>query len=114
MATVGNTTGARACAPDSESSDPVILLLELRERQLEAWRALPEHADGLRNPVADMSWGATDAVLAQVSPVTAAGATMALRHLFGCLRRDNRSADSEYPLRLAERALSALERIALA
>ena len=114
MADVGDTTGARVCAPDSEVPDPVILLLELRQRQLEAWRAMPAHADELRNPVADMSWGATDALLARLGPATAAGAVMALRHLFQCLRRDHLSADTEYPLPLAERALSTLERLVAA
>jgi len=39
---------------------------------------------------------------------------MALRHLFQCLRRDHLSADTEYPLPLAERALSTLERLVAA
>ncbi|MEI7606112.1 MAG: hypothetical protein WCJ64_01885 [Rhodospirillaceae bacterium] len=109
MANPVDTTGARACASLLDTPDPVVLLLELRQRQLEAWRALPESADALRNPVADISWGAIGALLAQLRPTTAAGAVLALRHLFQCLRHDQLSADSDYPLPLAERALTTLE-----
>jgi len=117
MATVGDTTGARSCAPiqthssEQDDPDPVALLLEVWARQVEAWRALPEHADDLRNPVADMSWGATSEVVGRLRPTTAAGALSAVRYLLRCLRRDSPSADRDYPLPLAERALDTLERL---
>lgn len=113
MADPVGTTGAHPCAPLSEhfeDPDPVVLLLEARRRQLEAWRALPESADDVRNPVADMSWGATGALLGQIRPTTVAGALIALRHVVDRLRRDQPSADLDYPVPLAERALLTLER----
>jgi hypothetical protein len=91
----------------------VVLLLEVRQRQLEAWRALPEGADSLRNPVADMSWGATGVLLGKLRPTTVAGAMLALRHVVDRLRRDH-PADSDYPLPLAEHALSTLEQLTVA
>ena len=117
MADPVGTTGARPCASLSESSnnpDPVVLLLEVWQRQLEAWRALPESADSLRNPVADMSWGATGALLAKLRPTTVAGALLALRHVVACLRRDNPLADSDHPIPLAEHAITALEHLTAA
>ena len=113
MADVGDTTGASVCAPLSENPDPVVLLLELRQRQLDAWRALPAEAEALRNPLADLSWGATGLLLARVAPTSVAGALLALRHVLARLHRDH-PADADYPLALADNALAALERLVAA
>jgi len=115
MADPVDTTGAPARASLPENPDPVVLLLQIWQRQFEVWRTLPAEADGLRNTVADISWGLTSTALASVRPTTRAGALLALRHVVFCLRRDHSFADSDYyPIPLAERALATLEHLTTA
>lgn len=121
MAEVVHTTGAPARAsiplfpdPSEAPPDPAVVLIEMWERQIAAWRALPEDADDLRNAVADMSWSETAAALLRVAPTTAGGALRALRHSLSCVRRYHPEISDECCVPLAENAVRTLEALAAA
>jgi hypothetical protein len=121
MAEVVHTTGAHArasiplSADQSEPTpDPAVVLIEMWERQIAAWRTLPEDADDLRNAVADMSWSETAAALLRVAPTTAGGALRALRHSLSCVRRYHPEISDECCVPLAENAVRTLEALAAA
>jgi len=109
MADEAYSTAAPACAAPvckPDPPDPVTILLELRERQLAAWRSVP---DERRNAAAALSWGATGAMLAQIRPATPEGALAALGHALERLRADHPPGSPEdYPIPLAEHALAVL------